>query len=103
MTVTRSQTLSSRIQTEHSTTSSKHFKPSKAMVSHRPTTRSQTLTSQSNKLSKKMKPERTTLPKRMHTRSNTKRYMKLCDTANTVRITRSAAKFMKDYSHHMGL
>lgn len=93
MVTTRSQSLSTRIQTTPKTTTRQL---SDKTVSRRPITRSQNLIA------------RTTSPyvtrsKRMNTRSNAKRFLELSDHQHVSRMTRSMTKFVDKYSDYTGV
>ena len=115
MVTTRSQSLSSRLQTSHKTTTRQ---VSDNTVSHRPVTRSQTIStrtttraagkSSAQLTSKRVRNTQSPSPyatrsKRMNTRSNAKRFVELSRQEHSSRMTRSMTKFVEKYSDYTGV
>ena len=114
MVTTRSQSLSTRLQTTSKTTTQLSDKT----VSRRPVTRSQTLTTRTQSrpskcpsapvveykhLRKHTSSPYATRSKRMNTRSNAKRFLELSDHEHAPRMTRSMSKFVDKYSDYTGV
>ena len=115
MVTTRSQSLSSRTQTDK-TNRARYVTVNN--VSRRPVTRSQTLNARKTSCDRKCPSapvvetkhvrKHTTSPyatrsKRMNTRSNAKRFLELSDDEHLPRMTRSMTKFVEKYSDYTGV
>jgi len=114
MVTTRSQSLSTRLQTTTKTTRQLSDKT----ISQRPVTRSHTLTARTHSRATKCPSasvveykhvrKHTSSPyatrsKRMNTRSNAKRFLELSDREHVQRMTRSMSKFVEKYSDYTGV